>query len=105
MIKEKTVIQEVVDKANRAFLWVLLAVGNRVIGLKDGNTDKELKERLDSLYLDLKNPFARIIQQILLNYVHGTIKYVNMLKFERERKTYRVEHLTLFKAMTLLNLT
>jgi hypothetical protein len=76
------VIQEVVDKANRIFLLALLAVDNLVISLKDGNTDEELKESLDSLHLDLKNPFGRIIPQIPQNFIHDTIKYVNMLKFE-----------------------
>jgi hypothetical protein len=99
------VIQEVVDKGNRAFLWAVLAVDNFVIGLEDGNTDEELKERLDSLHLDLRNLFACIIPHIPRNYIHDTIKYVNMLKFERARETHRVEDLTLFKAMTLLNFT
>ncbi|PMD13519.1 hypothetical protein NA56DRAFT_611964 [Hyaloscypha hepaticicola] len=57
-------VEEITTKASGVFLWVVLVVENLLEGLVDGERLPELQRRLESLPVDLKTLFWRILHSV-----------------------------------------
>ena len=55
---------QVATKASGVFLWVVLAVRSLLNGFSNGDKEKEIKERLDSLPPDLETFYDKILDNI-----------------------------------------
>ena len=57
-------ITEITEKANGVFLWVYIVVASLLEGLQDGDTLRNLEERLRELPAELEDLFKKIMSQI-----------------------------------------
>lgn len=64
----KTLVDEVTGKAQGVFLWVYLVVKSLSEGLRDGDTMKDLLERISRLPSDLEELFRKILDKLDANY-------------------------------------
>jgi len=80
---QQGLIDNILDKASGVFLWVKLVVQEIVIGLEDGDTDRELQERLDHLPPELEDLYQRIIVQISPQYWKDAFNYFQLLIHSR----------------------
>jgi hypothetical protein len=60
---------DIVDKSSGVFLWVYLAVRSLLGGLRDGDSFKELRKRLEELPSDLKELYRHMLGRIPENYM------------------------------------
>jgi hypothetical protein len=68
----------VIKKAQGVFLWVKLVVHNLIVGIEEGCSDTELKDCLDSLPPELEALYARIFEQIPMDYIDDAMIYFKL---------------------------
>jgi hypothetical protein len=64
----RTLIGNVAEKSDGVFLWVVLAVGSLLEGLRDGDRLADLQKRLDDLPEELNDLFRRILHNFDTRY-------------------------------------
>ncbi|KAN0102725.1 hypothetical protein V8E51_011038 [Hyaloscypha variabilis] len=69
---------KVISKAQGVFLWVELVVNNLTVGIEEGFTDTELRDCLDSLPPELEALYARIFEQIPIDYIDDAMIYFKL---------------------------
>ena len=78
-ILDKSLIKEVVQKAQGVFIWVRLVGDDLSQGLESGDTDAELQARLDNIPSELEDLYERIVDKIPASYLCDTANYFQIL--------------------------
>jgi hypothetical protein len=76
---EKSLIKEIVRKAQGVFIWVRLVADDLIEGFEAGDTNAELKTRLANIPTKLEDLFERIIDEIPIPYLRDTVNYFQIL--------------------------
>ncbi len=77
-------ISEVTGKSSGVFLWVRLVVVSLLEGLRDGDSIKDLQDRLYLLPLDLEELFSKILDRLNPSYLEQASKLFQLVRASKE---------------------
>lgn len=75
---DQNLINHVVHKAERVFLWVDLVVTQLVLSIEEEAEAQKLREQLFDLPKDLRGLYARTVAKIPQNHIHDAIKFIRL---------------------------
>ena len=75
-------IKDLAFRAEGCFLWVALAVRDQVQGLRNGDSNRQLRERLSSLPNEVEGVYARMLDKIEKLYWNEASRYLRLMLLE-----------------------